>query len=209
MEELKKGISRRNLLKGATLSAAGVAALGMFGCSPAGGSSSSSSKSDAAAGEKKHTWEVAPEAITDIAETVETEVLVIGAGYSGTCCALNAAQNGTKVTLVEKDGVPNGHGVGGTGAIASKALDALDIHFDKSIEMERWVSTCGSRCRESLVAKWFREMKSELKKVVWPTPKQFGKNTLVALVVMAAAALVLWGFDSLAKAAVEALITLV
>lgn len=157
MEELKKGISRRNLLKGATLSAAGVAALGMFGCSPAGGSSSSSSKSDAAAGEKKHTWEVAPEAITDIAETVETEVLVIGAGYSGTCCALNAAQNGVKVTLVEKDGVPNGHGVGGTGAIASKALDALDIHFDKSIEMERWVSTCGSRCRESLVAKWFRE----------------------------------------------------
>ena len=98
MEELKKGISRRNLLKGATLSAAGVAALGMFGCSPAGGSSSSSSKSDAAAGEKKHTWEVAPEAITDIAETVETEVLVIGAGYSGTCCALNAAQNGVKVT---------------------------------------------------------------------------------------------------------------
>ena len=157
MEELKKGISRRNLLKGATLSAAGVAALGMFGCSPAGGSSSSSSKSDAAAGEKKHTWEVAPEAITDIAETVETEVLVIGAGYAGTCCALNAAQNGTKVTLVEKDGVPNGHGVGGTGAIASKALDALDIHFDKSIEMERWVSTCGNRCRESLVAKWFRE----------------------------------------------------
>ena len=59
------------------------------------------------------------------------------------------------------------------------------------------------------VGKWFREMKSELKKVVWPTPKQFGKNTLVALVVMAAAALVLWGFDSLAKAAVEALITLV
>ena len=59
------------------------------------------------------------------------------------------------------------------------------------------------------IGRWFREMRSELKKVVWPTPKQFGKNTLVALVVMAAAALVLWGFDSLAKAAVEALITLV
>ena len=23
--------------------------------------------------------------------------------------------------------------------------------------MERWVSTCGNRCRESLVGKWFRE----------------------------------------------------
>ena len=29
------------------------------------------------------------------------------------------------------------------------------------------------------IAKWFREMKSELKKVVWPTPQQVGKNTLI------------------------------
>ena len=57
--------------------------------------------------------------------------------------------------------------------------------------------------------KWFREMRSELKKVVWPTPKQFGKNTLVALVMMALAAVVLGGFDWLASAAVNALITLV
>jgi len=59
------------------------------------------------------------------------------------------------------------------------------------------------------VKKWFREMKSELKKVVWPTPKTFTKNTVVALVVMAASAIVLWGFDSLATAAVKALMTLV
>ena len=151
-----KGISRRSLLKGATLGAAGVAAMGMFGCSPA--SSSAEGGSDAKGGESgKHTWEVKPEPITDIAETVDTEVLVIGAGYSGTCCALNAAENGTKVILVEKDNVPNGHGVGGTGAVASRALDELGIKLDKSIEMERWVSTCGGRCRESLVGKWFRE----------------------------------------------------
>ena len=56
------------------------------------------------------------------------------------------------------------------------------------------------------VKKWFREMRSELKKVVWPTPKQVGKNTLVSLV---AAAIVLGGFDWLASAAVNALITLV
>ena len=59
------------------------------------------------------------------------------------------------------------------------------------------------------VKKWFREMKSELKKVVWPTPKQIGKNTLVALVLMALAAILLGGFDWLAGAAVNALITLV
>lgn len=156
MKQETKGISRRALLKGATLGAAGAAALGMLGCSPssAGSEDAEAGASDAAG---KHTWEVKPEPITDIAETVDTEVLVIGAGYSGTCCALNAAENGTKVILVEKDNVPNGHGVGGTGAVGSRALDELGIKLDKSIEMERWVATCGGRCRESLVGKWFRE----------------------------------------------------
>ena len=56
------------------------------------------------------------------------------------------------------------------------------------------------------VAKWFREMKSELKKVVWPTPKQTANNTVVALVVMFVSAIVLWGFDTLASAGVSALI---
>jgi len=34
------------------------------------------------------------------------------------------------------------------------------------------------------VKKWFRELKSELKKVVWPTKKQILKNTAVVLVVL-------------------------
>lgn len=58
------------------------------------------------------------------------------------------------------------------------------------------------------IAKWFREMKAELKKVVWPTPKQTLNNTAVALVVMLVFAIVLWGFDTLADAAVKALISL-
>ena len=56
------------------------------------------------------------------------------------------------------------------------------------------------------VAKWFREMKSELKKVVWPTGKQLFNNTLVSVVVMVASAIVLWGFDVLASGLVQALI---
>lgn len=153
------GISRRNLLKGAAFSAAGVAALGLAGCAP----QTEATKADAALAETgetaKHTWEVKPEPIAadQISQTVDTEVLVIGGGYSGSCCALSAAENGAKVILVEKDAVLNGHGVGGTGAIASRALDDLGLKFDKSLEMERWVSTCGNRCRESLVGKWFRE----------------------------------------------------
>ena len=44
-------------------------------------------------------------------------------------------------------------------------------------------------------AKWFREMRSELKKVVWPTPKQIVNNTLVSLSVMVVAAIVVWALD--------------
>ena len=58
------------------------------------------------------------------------------------------------------------------------------------------------------IGKWFRDMKSELKKVVWPTPKQTAKGTGVALVMIVVCAIVLWGFDSAAQAVVKALINI-
>ena len=58
------------------------------------------------------------------------------------------------------------------------------------------------------VCKWFREMKSELKKVIWPTPKAFTKNTLVALGMMFASAIVMWVFDEAGQLLVKALLTL-
>ena len=58
------------------------------------------------------------------------------------------------------------------------------------------------------VQKWFREMRSELKKVIWPTPKQTAKNTGVALVVMAISAVVIWGFDEIAQMIVKAVISI-
>ena len=148
-------ITRRSLLKNAALGSAAVAALGAGSVALASEKDSAATDGSKPAG--KHTWEVKPEPITDIKETVDTEVLIIGGGYSGTCCAVNAAQNGAKVILVEKDDRLYGNGVGGTGAIASRAMDELGIKLDKPLEMERWVSTCGNRCRESLVGKWFRE----------------------------------------------------
>ena len=59
------------------------------------------------------------------------------------------------------------------------------------------------------VAKWFRGMKSELKKVIWPTRKQVIKNTAIALGVMVVSAIAIWGFDSLASAGVNVLLKLV
>ena len=58
------------------------------------------------------------------------------------------------------------------------------------------------------IAKWFREMRSELKKVMWPTPKQTLNNTAISLLFMGVAAIVIWGFDQIASMAIEALITI-
>ena len=59
------------------------------------------------------------------------------------------------------------------------------------------------------VTKWMREMRSELKKVIWPTPIETAKKTGVALLVMVISAVVIWLFDSAADAIVQAVITLV
>jgi preprotein translocase, SecE subunit, bacterial len=59
------------------------------------------------------------------------------------------------------------------------------------------------------LTQWFRDLKSELKKVVWPTREQTTKNTIIALSVTFASAIVLWGFDTVATAGVNALINLV
>ena len=59
------------------------------------------------------------------------------------------------------------------------------------------------------VGKWFREMKSELKKVIWPASSVLAKNTGISVAVMLVSALVLWGFDELAQMLVRALFTLV
>ncbi len=56
------------------------------------------------------------------------------------------------------------------------------------------------------IAKWFRDMKSELKKVVWPSGKQLVNNSLVALAVMAVCAVIVWGFDELASGFVSLLL---
>ena len=46
------------------------------------------------------------------------------------------------------------------------------------------------------VAKFFRDTKSELKKVVWPSREDTKKNTIVVLIVVILAALILFILDA-------------
>lgn len=62
--------------------------------------------------------------------------------------------------------------------------------------------------KKSRIARWFREMRSELKKVVWPTPKQIKNNTGIAVVVMIACGVVIWAVDQVGAQIFRMLITL-
>ncbi len=56
--------------------------------------------------------------------------------------------------------------------------------------------------------KWLREMRSELKKVVWPDGKTTMKNTGTVLAVSLVIGAVIWIFDAVAINAVRLLIGL-
>lgn len=58
------------------------------------------------------------------------------------------------------------------------------------------------------IARYFRELKSELKKVVWSTPKQVAKNTLIVIACVIVVGLFIWVFDFVAQALITAIINL-
>ena len=56
--------------------------------------------------------------------------------------------------------------------------------------------------------RWFREMKSELKKVVWPSGKETMKNTGTVLLCSLIVGAFIWIFDAVAVLSVNTLIGL-
>lgn len=54
----------------------------------------------------------------------------------------------------------------------------------------------GKKPKKGLV-KYLKDAKSEFKKVVWPTPKETTRNTVVVVVICVLAGLLVFGLDSL------------
>lgn len=116
-------LNRRSFLKGALLTGAtAAAAVTLPACSSSNGStgsSSGSSGSSDASGIGKHTWEVKPDPIADIAETLDYDIVIVGAGLAGLSAAEAAARNGAKVAVLERTGEFQVRGVD-VGHIGSK-----------------------------------------------------------------------------------------
>ena len=58
------------------------------------------------------------------------------------------------------------------------------------------------------ICKYFRELRSELKKVTWPNPKQVLKNTLIVAACVLVVGVFIWLFDFVAQVGIDALINL-
>lgn len=68
---------------------------------------------------------------------------------------------------------------------------------------ENWFKRTGAK-----ISKYLRELRSELKKVVWPTWAQVLKNSLTVLVCSVAVGAFIWIFDVVAKFGIQLLLSL-
>ena len=60
----------------------------------------------------------------------------------------------------------------------------------------------------SRIAKWLRELKSELKKVQWPTAKQTVNNTVIVIACVIVIGVLVCVFDALAGGVISAILGL-
>ncbi len=72
------------------------------------------------------------------------------------------------------------------------------------VKKENWFKRTWGHIR-----RYFRELRSEVKKVVWPTPKQDAKNTLIVVACVLVIGVFIWLFDFVAQAGITALINLI
>ena len=71
------------------------------------------------------------------------------------------------------------------------------------VKKENWFKNTWGK-----VARYFRELKSELKKVVWSTPQQVLKNTLIVVACVLVVGVFIWLFDFVAQTLITALLNL-
>ncbi len=155
----RKGISRRAFIKGAAIGAVGAASLGMLaGCGEKEPKEQVQAPVDEA---KKPSFLTPPKPIPDseIKETVNTDVVVGGAGFAGLCAAVRAGQLGAKVVLLEKNNTPGFRGYD-YGAVNSKAQLSVGNRIDP-VKITREIMRFGGYKGDQKVVSLFAEYSGE------------------------------------------------
>ena len=75
--------------------------------------------------------------------------------------------------------------------------EVSETSTDKKAEKSKKAKDGKAKKPKKSIVKFFKDAKSEFKKVVWPTPKQTTNNTIVVIIIRALAGLFIFGVDTL------------
>lgn len=134
----RSDMTRRRFLGLSAVAGFGVAAASLPGCT---GSGKSASEAEGSAAAKS--WRTPTESITDIAETLEADIVIVGTGNSGAIALTTAIDAKAKVIALQKADVSVAHGLynGGVDTILQRASD---IKPNLSEWRTRWAQNSGN-----------------------------------------------------------------
>ncbi len=86
----------------------------------------------------------------------------------------------------------------------AKASKGKDTGTTKQTARQRAMAVSSQKRKRGSLKEYFKGVKLEMKKVVWPTKKELGSFTAIVLATCAAFAIVFWAVDSGVLAAIRA-----
>jgi fumarate reductase flavoprotein subunit len=135
------GINRRQFLKEGVVvgGLAAFAALGLAGCTDAGSGAKDQGGTGSAEGVGSK------EESKNVSETIDCDIVVVGAGMSGLSASVQASENGDNVVTLEAGGLVGGagNGVEGCFGVDSPMQIEQGIHLDKALILRNEVKKAG------------------------------------------------------------------
>ena len=156
-----KGITRRDFLKGAAASAAGLAAAGLLGGCAAQSQNEPESPSTPTPEIPAADWRTAPAPVADseIKETYDADVIIVGLGHAGIAASRAAIEKGVSVITLEKQDEDIFSVLGNDiGHLNSQWLKNHGVAEVDPVEaMQDWQMRSLYRCNAPLVMKFLQK----------------------------------------------------
>jgi fumarate reductase flavoprotein subunit len=154
---MKDELSRRDFIKAGSLTAGVLAATaGLAACAPdsSTGSPSAGGSDGMAAGDLGGSIAVMePIPDSEIKETIDVDVVVIGGGIAGSVAAATVAEEGKSVAVLQKADVAFSNGIGAA-AWNSKVAQEAGVEFDPWEAVSAWMREEENRSDLNLLKTW-------------------------------------------------------